>query len=342
MVNISGSLFPIKLGDFTHNNITNGTSYEHGGICMEAIVAHIAIAFNLVLVFLGGFVNLLVVLVVMKTKVMQNPTNLLLSNNALTEIIFLVGSGLDFFIIILYITTDTFTFNHIEYYRRGARILINTVDTASYIIGVINLALLANERFNALCNPMKTERRLGKRSTKFSILVMWLFAIITMVPLTVSSMQNEGFLDFPHFIYYCSLIGILPTIAGFAIIYCYGRIVYGIYISKTIFNPTCSVTISEDIKAKKKIVKMLVSITLTFWMTKFPMAFFIATSLVKSKLRVHCLLDYRFFLTLAHVSAFLNPLICLKFSKNYRQEARRLLNCCFHNRVAHQADNIAT
>ena len=315
---------PNRVPNVNHNftNMTNVPTYRYGGICREAVVVHVAIALNIILVLLGGFNNCLVALVVTKTKLMQNPTNLLLSNNALTEVIFLVASGLNLVIHL--------TYSDIELYGKATAV-ISTIDTTSYSVGVINLALLANERFNALCNPMKIQRRLGKRSTKFSIVIMWLMAIILVFPLTVSSLRNDGFLDFPHFIYYCSLIGILATTAGFTIIYCYGRIIYGIYISKTIFNPTCSVTISEDIKAKKKIVKMLVSITLTFWMTKFPLAFFIATAFVQRKVNVHCLVDYEFFLTLAHVSAFLNPLIYLKFSANYRQQARRLLNCCFHN-----------
>ena len=118
------------------------------------------------------------------------------------------------------------------------------VVVGSFFVACINLALLAIERFNALCYPLKVRRRLEKRSTKWSIATMWLVVTILMLPLMVRVIQGLGFIDWKHFIYYCTLNSAIPAAAGCTIIYCYGQIIYGMYIlSKSIFNPTCSTNI---------------------------------------------------------------------------------------------------
>jgi hypothetical protein len=266
---------------------------------------------------------------------MQNPTNLLLSNNAIAEVIYLLASGLEMVFLIMQ-RMDVFTLSQ-RLAVLKARGLIGMTIMAPYLVATVNLALLAIERFNALCNPMKIQRRLGKRSTKLSVVTMWLVAIVLVLPLTVNFTRGKvGYFDMGHLIYYCALCGMIPTIAGCTIIYCYGRITYGIYISKSIFNQTCSATTSEDIRAKGNIIKMLLSITLTFLLTKFPIAAYTAMMLV-IKPKTGC--SVIFVVTLAHLSAFLNPIIYFVFSSNYRKEARRLLKSCPYNRVASQDES---
>ena len=311
---------------YAASNMTNttNTTVDFWTICQEPILVHSLIAVNTLLVVVGIFSNCLVAAVVWKTKLMQNPTNLLLSNNAIAEAIFLIISGTD--LVIQLLATDIFTLSEILLFYEVRGPFCGVV-IGSFFVASVNLALLAIERFNALCYPLKIRRRLGKRSTKCSIATMWLVITILMLPLIVGVIQGQGFVDLELFIYYCTLNGTIPAITGFTIIYCYGRIIYGMYITKSIFNPTYSTNISEDHKAKRNIVKMLLmSITFTFVITKFPLA--VQTTLVLFG-KGNCLVNYEFAATLAHLSAFLNPLIYLVFSSNYRKEARKLFKACF-------------
>ena len=244
-----GQVFLTLLIDFRPKyaalNMTNttNTTVDFWTICREPNLVHSLIAVNTLLVVVGIFSNCLVAAVVWKVKLMQNPTNLLLSNNAIAEAIFLVISGTD--LVMQLLAKDIFTLSEVLLYFE-VRGPFCGVTVASFFVASINIALLAIERFNALCYPLKIRRRLGKRSTKCCIATMWLVMTILMLPLTVGVIQGQGFVDVKLFIYYCTLNGTIPAFTGFTIIYCYGRIIYGMYITKSIFNPTCSTNISED------------------------------------------------------------------------------------------------
>jgi hypothetical protein len=323
------------------SNVTNSTSLalNFRQVCGVPLLDYILIALNIAIVFVGAFNNCLVALIVWRTRRMQNPTNLLLSNNAIAEIVFLLTSG-SFLVIIVLLRTGVFSFSQILPVVKASG-FISVVVVASYIVASVNLALLAIERFNALCNPMKIRRRLSKRSTKLCVLTMWFVAIILVSPLHVGqALSKFGYIrDVPkeNLIYYdCILCVTIPTVAGCIIIYCYGSIIYGIYISKCIFNSTCSAATSEDFWAKRNIVKLLLSIAFTFVFAKFPAAAYTALIFIKEP-PTYC--SASFVLTLAHLSAFLNPIIYFVFNSNYSKEAKRLLKICSRNTVAVQDES---
>ena len=252
----------------------------------------------------------------------------------LGEVVFLLASG-SFFVIGKLSRMGDFTVSQSLMFLR-VNGFVSVMIIVSYYVASVNLALLAFERFNALCNPMKIRRRLSKRSAKLSILMMWLAATIFLFPLIVSfTFSNGGYKDMENLIYYdCILSATISAISGCTITYyCYGRIIYGIHIAKSIFNSACSVTASEDIRAKRNIVKMLLSITMTFILTKFPAAAYSALILV---VRPSTYCHETFVITLAHLSAFLNPIIYFVFNSNYRQEARRMLKSCSQNNFSSQ------
>ena len=309
----------------------NLTPLFHVGFCNEgSIPLYVVIALHVLLVPLGVLGNFLVVLVVCKTKRMQNPTNLLLSNNAIAEMLYLTVSGVYFTIFTLMVNTDTFTRTHV------VNILLTSgplsmIAVAPFLVSMVNLALLSIERYNGLCNPMKIHRKLGKRSAKLCMIIMWITAIILVLPVTVSMINGRGIMPYHFWIYHCSTCAVTSAIAGCIIVYCYGRIIHGIYVSKTIFKQTCSASLSDDIKAKRKIVKLLLSITITFIVMKLPNAAYTAVFLFLTLNRqTECVVVA--LETLGHFSAFLNPIIYLVFCSNYRQGTMKLFKSCFHKR----------
>ena len=295
--------------------------------CFKPHTAYTIIALNLLFVIIGVFNNCLIVMIVWKTKSMQNPTNLLLSNNAVTETIFLLVAGCELALRMLTwsdISLASFLYFNIES-APGCLVLVMSV---SYLVAATNLALLALQRYNALCNPMKVHRKLGKRNTKIFMLMMWLVIATLIVPAFVNHMREEGFLARKYCIYFSILSAIFSVAAGWSIVYCYGTIIYGIYISKTILSQTCGVPLSEDLKAKRNILKLLIAIALTFFSTKFPLVVYFTVTVAIQHQGSHFCFLVVFVRTLAIVSAFLSPVVYLVFNTNYRQGALRLLRSC--------------
>lgn len=98
--------------------------------------------------------NFLVVLMVWKNKPMRNPTNLLLTNIAVFELVYLLTSTPSFILLLRY--NKTITYVQTKHFARLA------------IISIITLAVLAVERYNALVHPMKIQRRLrGEQRSQF-------------------------------------------------------------------------------------------------------------------------------------------------------------------------------
>ncbi|XP_028398316.1 prolactin-releasing peptide receptor-like [Dendronephthya gigantea] len=288
---------------------------------------------TILLALTGVFNNCLVASVVWRTKQMKNSTNFLLANNAIAEVFYLVTSAPVTAYLVLhrarFITSATSVFlsNFLDF--------LVLMHTLLFCVTTMNLALLSIERYNALCNPMKIQRRLGKRGTKFCVLTMWLLAAILVLPVAINFIMVEGFVVIEIFIYFCFMKGILTIITGCVVVYCYGRIIYGIYISKTIFTQTSCATIADDMKTKKNVVKMLLSITFTFLFAKLPVASYRAIMLYLGS-STPSEKDGIIFAahTLGHASSFLNPIIYLLFSSNYRQGALRLLKSCSLNKVS--------
>ncbi|XP_028406091.1 QRFP-like peptide receptor [Dendronephthya gigantea] len=313
-------------------NLSN-TAIVFEGFCGDLSIMCTFLTLNVIFVLVGLFNNCLVVLVVWRNKAMRNPTNLLLSNNAIAEIIFLLASGTDSVIHILGLQYFTFARPQSIMKARGWLVMIVTM---SYLVVLMSLALLAVERYNALCHPMKIHRRLAKRSGKIATIIMWSIAFIFVLIITIAVGCNGWYFNRESLVFYCTVTASVSILSGFTIIYCYGAIIYGMYVSKTIFTQTCSVTVTDDMKSKRKILRMLFSITLTFLATKLPMLIYTSIVLISniSNDEVKCLIIL--FETLAHVSSFLSPVIYIAFSSNYRDGAKDLLRCGVRNRVASQ------
>lgn len=310
--------------------------------CFKPHTAYTVIAFNILFVVFGVFNNCLTVTIVWKTKSMQNPTNLLLSNNAVTETIFLLVAGCELALRMLIRSNIPLTSPQYSNTLSTPGFLL-LVMGVPYLVATTNLALLASQRYNALCNPMKVHRRLGKRNTKISMFMMWLVAAILMIPAFINHIRGEGFafLDRKYYIYFCTLAVVFSVAAGWSIVYCYGIIIYRIYISKTILTKTCGVPLSEDQKAKRNIVKTLISIAFAFFSTKFPLVVYITVMLAIHYQDSHMCFFVVFIRTLAIVSAFLSSVVYLVFNTNYRQGALRLLRSCLcrKNSVESQREN---
>ena len=306
-------------------NQTNKT-VRPSNFCDDIPVEYVIATFVGVTIF-GGFNNILVTLVVWKNKEMKNPTNLLLTNNAVSELIQILVSCIVVILFNLAARTKTLSPN-----QQGSIFKAISSMRVFYIlpilISTITLAIVAVERYNALIYPMKIRRRLNRRGAKIAVCVTWVASIILSLPI-VEGGFNGAEIHVGLFYYVFGLSTATVFISGFVVIFCYGRIIFAIFVTKTVcnqLNQTCPVARAQDSKNKKNIVKMLLFVTFVFVFTKFPPLSYSFLILSNIDPEFHCSVLLIFF---GHISAILNPLVYLVYSSNYRVGTRALLRSWF-------------
>ena len=265
--------------------------------------------------------NLLIILVVWRNRTMRNPTNFLLSSNAFTEFVYItISTTVVCLLIFIENSVQAFETNELK------KIHNFFLSTKAFIVGpflisAVTLAVLAVERYNALVHPMNLHRRLTKQGVKIVIFSTWIVTIIATVPLSVQGMGMRT-----KRYYLLVTVVLVGVISFFTIAICYGRIICGICISKTIFREISSATMAQDIKDKKNVVKMLIANTLLFTVTRIPTIGYSMRLLSSEKSSYDCLVYVSLF---GHMSAFCNPLMFILFSKNYRDKVKKMLGSCF-------------
>ena len=305
---------------------TNQTNKTVGLANFCDIPLEAVIATYVVVMILGILNNILVIVVVWKNKDMQNPTNILLTNNAIAEVINVFVSTTMVIIFTLATRTTVLTW-------KEKKIVFKALDQlrALYIfpvlITMVTLAIIAVERYNALIHPMNVYRRLNKRVTKRAMYVIWITCIILSLPFSSRHIMDSK-LQMKLFYYLFALSSGTVAVTGLVIIFCYGRIIFAIFVTKTVCNQlsqACDAARSQDWKNKKNTVKMLLSITFIFVFTKFPPLIYAFLALSNSDPNFQCSVLLTFF---GHISALLNPIVYLVYSSNYRDGTRKLFRSC--------------
>jgi hypothetical protein len=307
------------------SNQTNGT-VRLVEFCDDIPVEYVIATFVGATIF-GSFNNILVTLVVWKNKEMQNPTNLLLTNNAVAEFLQVLVSCTMVVLFNLAARTKTFSPQQEDVIFKSLSSM-RVLYILPILISMITLAIVAVERYNALIYPMKIRRRLNKRGAKISICVVWVASVTFSLPVAEGGFIGAE-LHIELFYYVFGLSTATVFISGFVVIFCYGRIIFAIFITKTVcnqLNQTCPVARAQDSKHKKNIVKMLLSVTLIFVFTKFPPLSYSFLILSGIDPGFHCSILLIFF---GHISALLNPLVYLVYNSNYRDGTRSLLRSWF-------------
>lgn len=291
------------------NNI-NGTSCYNND----------ASSFTLVIIFillgiLGAFGNFMVILVVWKNRPMQNPTNFLLTNIATSNLIFLLTASPRYIVLILAMYVQPMPFKY--------GIHMKTLLHVPSLISTFTVTLLAIERYNALVHPMKINRRLSKRTAKLFIVVIWLMSTILALPISIEHESSRSKSAF----YAPILFLIFSGVPAIVVTFCYSKIIIGIYVVKNVCSE--SNVRPQDAKDKKKLVKMLLLITLMSMILNLPTVAYAFVELVGSSLPCH----YWIALALPHyLSPCLNPILYIMYISNYREGVMRLLRClCARN-----------
>ncbi|XP_020916479.1 type-1 angiotensin II receptor B [Exaiptasia diaphana] len=300
-------------------NIT-GSSPRSGTDLVPVIIIHI-------IIIIGIIGNSFVVIIVAMINSMKTTTNLLLVNVAIADIIMLMLTAIHMILSRTIPFDNSFLCKVID---------ANTLSNIALMATSLTLTVLSVERYHALVKPMKISRRLTLENVLFVIVGVWIVSAVMNLPIFIyidfdpnqrrcSPGNNNGSL-------LVSVGGIVltMTIIPFIVIaFCYTKIVAELYFSKTICKPHGNPgLIQEDLLAKKKLVKLLITITVVFFIAFVPygvlqISIFGLTGARKYNQDMVNLARVMIYLLPVHSS--INPFLYSLQSNNYRQGFKILI-----------------
>lgn len=281
--------------------------------------------FACVLIVIAVAGNLLIILAVWKKPSLRSTTNYLLVNLAFSDIVSLC------FLPIMFIERN------IELQEGAAAdflckflISFHITLTASFAATCI-LVVLSAERYQAIVNPMKTGFRLREDTVKYTVGGCWLCAILATLPLyiygkyanngeTTSCKSNLGH-DLFRWIYILNIVLFFVVIPFFVITFCYFQIVRELYFKNKV-GPL-NISAQEQTLIKRKLVKLSLSITITFVVCFFPVAIAVVLSTIDAQTLYKKVLRYAS--ALYFFEALCNPFLYAYQSTNFRQAFKSLL-----------------
>ena len=155
---------------------------------IERIIIIVKPIIFLLIIFIGGTGNSLVLYVVAKNKYMQSPKNLLIANLAMADITFIVICA-PFAIPVYWPFGNTFCK------------IWKTVNYCTAIVSVYTLVLISIERFLAIVYPVKSISWRTNVNVWIAIIATWVLVLIfcTPIPFSYSAMRKHGNFSYCHF-----------------------------------------------------------------------------------------------------------------------------------------------
>lgn len=270
--------------------------------------------------------NLLVCLVILKTRALRSPLYYLIMNLAIADLMIVIS----------------FTPRHIleGLYRhpRGtiAVILCKTItsDTFTWVGAVaasITLVVIAYERFAALTAPLENLSNFSSTKLKAAVVVSWVLAVIFNIPLFyVRGFNNErGFCE-SHWsnaalyvgynVTWLVLIGLLPC--------CLMAFFYGKAIAQLRKKvvPRCHASVSV-METRKKVTKMLMAITAIYGICWIPNLIFYVVWCFYLHGNVMYTIN-EVFLVLLLVNSSINPIVYAAQNRLFRRRMVEILCGC--------------
>lgn len=282
----------------------------------------VLLPFYAVVVLAGIPGNILFITVVKRIRNMHATTNFLLANIAVADTISLIfcipGVILQF---------------AVEHHPRGALgtflckfVTMHHVPGVTLLVSGISLTLISIERHNALLRPMEETLRLRKKQVYIAVCLIWTFSVSFVLPLFVEQKYVDE-VKSCHMDWkasaskvYWGLLAVLTVLSLLVMLVCYFRIVKGILCEDILPSHTSQ---EQDIHSKRKIVNLLITVTVLFIACFVPFA-----SISAMSVSVHSL-SYKVSYFLVYCSCSLNPVVYAFQSSNYRMGVK---NVCANRR----------
>lgn len=298
---------------------------------IEIVDVFFAVLYGLV-VFVGLIGNCLVVLVVYRTRSMHTTTNFLLVNLAVSDVITLLWCP------------RTYSFAFYPIHPTGTigdyicRIFTgNAIISVAIASSVLTLTILATERYHALMKPMQTGLRLTHERVKYVIAFVWIAAILISLPDFSQNKYSERYgrcvcpfsLQIAsslrvHVICTVIFLGCVPFVI---LAYCYIQIIRGLFFKNTVCSRAPSG--SSDHQTKKRLAKLLISVTAAFYVCYLPYGAFILYIALQDRIKLVADQEtlsvlLRVFEFLVTSSSCLNPVLYAFRSSNYWEGFKKI------------------
>ena len=321
----------------TAANFTNGASRVNG-ITASEITSKASFAETIVFTCIYSIVilcatcgNSVLIIVVWKTKTMRTTTNYLLANISMADLLTAVACIP--FVIIKLLEHPTGTLGSVL----CVLVTKNSLPSLTMIVSILTLGLLAVERYHALLRPMRHKLRLTESSVWYAIIGTWVTAFLSSLPLFVNTKFDELAVKcrftFDGRIYWI-LAGITMLLVLITICYCYLKIIQGLYFQRIVRVDSMS-TQGEDVRNKKRIIRLLISVTVAFAICFAPrMMYLFFAPYLEGKVNVGLFRRISYLLLIANSSV--NPIIYCSQSSNYRMAVRKVLCMRFTQRRERQ------
>ena len=202
----------------------------------------IKLIFLSLIISVGIIGNSVVIVVIKAIRGMRSTTNYFLVNVAVADIFALV-----FHSIIRRSLSSYHSLSKFAQYLLCKFIITNTMTLIPFAATVLTLTLLAVERYRALVKPMTSSSRLTVDKIAYVITGIWsaFFALVTPLFATIvyhpkvkggADICNFGNAEGGIIIYIYCFVTILLLVPFIVIAFCYSRIIYCMFIKKTVFN----------------------------------------------------------------------------------------------------------
>ena len=277
-----------------------------------------------ILFFTIGFIgNVLVIRIVHKTRQMHTPTNYLLANMAVSDVITILLFLCNFF-------PEGLLGRVSHKFATFACKALNIVEIC-IMVSSITLTVLALERYHALLKPFRTELRLSEDNVKKAIVFIWTTSVVICFPQFFFAEWSEEHIScvdpFDISKIYTLLYFTIFILQSTIMFFCYGSLIRGLYFTATI----CSENDEEGNSEKKKLVLTFLLASLAFLIGYGPsIVLYILVASGDNEQNY----DSELYSLLDDVSTFLfeltlclNPILYAFRSSSYQQEFKRLLIC---------------
>lgn len=315
----------------TVDMMADNSTYSRSTIAIGLVDFILIPAYVLVIVIgFGG--NILVLLVVKRKRSMHTTTNYLLANLAVADLLTLlwcIPGMVMTFVLHPQGTLGDFLCKFVTMHH---------IAGITQLVSGLTLTVLAVERYKALFHPLSVRLRLTRKNVKYPIVCMWLFSIVYVIPLFVAekyslelqTCQISWDADIISSIVYWGILALIVFISFVIMSFCYFNIINGLYFTKTICSrgstgssasSQCGIgTDNAEQAEKRKIVKLLLSVTVVFFVCFLP--FCVASVVI---LDTRYVVVYKLSYFLVYCSSSLNPFIYAFHSSNYREAFNTIL-----------------
>ena len=283
------------------------------------------------IIFPGLCGNALIVIIVYRKRSMHTPTNLMLVNIAVADVISLLLCPVPFAVSLSGKHPSGQLGQYLCTFLTGHATTAVTVS-----VTYLTIVLLAVERYHGIVKPFKRQLQLSKGNVMTAIVLLWLVSVGLCTYPFIKSHYDHVYgrcLDpwtpevaqSSRLAFICLML--VPGLSFCLLFFCYFRIICSVYFD----DKTTRVLNKSDKIAKRRIVKVLLSVTVAFHICYAP---FLLFELVLSHMDVATLVNnYETLYTIYRVSSFfiylnscLNPFLYGFQSSAFRQHLRNIFH----------------